>query len=171
MQDVVKDLGFLTLGTRFKRIGELLQAQTQALLAQGELHLPAAHFPLLAALDRLGPLAVSELSEAVGVSQPVVSRSLLGLQAAGLVESEGLPGDRRVRQIRLSQQGQQLVQGAKQQLWPAIEAAVAEACQALQGPLLEQLAALEAALAHKPLPQRAAEARSRSIKPARRRAA
>ena len=28
IEDVVKELGFLTLGTRFKRIGEALQAQT-----------------------------------------------------------------------------------------------------------------------------------------------
>jgi len=33
MLDVVKELGFLALGTRFKRIGESLQAQSQALLA------------------------------------------------------------------------------------------------------------------------------------------
>jgi len=84
MHDVVKELGFLTLGTRFKRIGESLQAQAQALLATNGMDMPAAHFPLLAALDRLGPLGVSELSQAVGVSQPVGSRSLLGLEANGL---------------------------------------------------------------------------------------
>jgi hypothetical protein len=46
---------FLALGTRFKRIGESLQSQAQALLASNGMDLPAAHFPLLAALDRLGP--------------------------------------------------------------------------------------------------------------------
>jgi DNA-binding MarR family transcriptional regulator len=154
--DVVKELGFLTLGTRFKRIGESLQAQAQALLASSGMDMPAAHFPLLAALDRLGPLGVGELSQAVGVSQPVVSRSLRGLQASRLVESNPVAADRRVRSIRLSRKGRELVQRAKLDLWPVIEAAVAQACEPLQGSLLDQLAALEAALGQTPLLQRAA---------------
>ena len=157
MHDVVKELGFLTLGTRLRRIGESLQAQTQELLANNGMDMPAAHFPLLAALDRLGPLGVSELSLAVGVSQPVVSRSLIGLEGTGLVESQTADADRRVRRIRLSHQGHELVQHAKQSVWPVIEAAVAQACEPLTGSLLDQLAMLEAALEHAPLKQRATE--------------
>lgn len=160
MHDVVKELGFLALGTRFKRIGESLQAQAQALLVSNGLDIPAAHFPLLAALDRLGPLGVSELSQAVGVSQPVVSRSLLGLEANGLVESTSVAADRRVRCIRLSRKGRKLVRHAKRAVWPVIEAAVAQACKPLKGSLLEQLSALEAGLEQTPLLQRAAAASS-----------
>ena len=158
MHDVVKQLGFLALGTRFKRIGEALQAQAQALLAANGVDIPAGHFPLLAALDRLGPLGVSELSQAVGVSQPVVSRSLLALEANGLVESTPVAADRRVRRIRLSRKGGELVRHAKRAVWPAIEAAVAHACKPLKGTLLDQLSALEAALAQASLLQRAAAA-------------
>lgn len=157
-QDVVKALGFLTLGTRFKRIGDALQAQAHAVLAAGGMDMPASHFPLLAALDRLGPLSVGELGQAVGVSQPVVSRSLRSLEAAGLVQSDVGSDDRRVRRIQLSRPGRQLVQRAQRDTWPAIEAAVAEACAPLRGPLLEQLEALEAQLAQAPLLQRAAAA-------------
>lgn len=158
MQDVVKELGFLSLGTRCKRIGEALQGQAQALLAAHGMDMPAAHFPLLAALDRLGPLGVSELSQAVGVSQPVVSRSLRGLEAGGLVEAVAAQEDRRVRRIRLSRQGRELVRHAKLAVWPVIEAAVAQACAELEGSLLEQLGGLEAALEQAPLLQRAAAA-------------
>jgi DNA-binding MarR family transcriptional regulator len=156
--DVVKELGFLTLGTRFRRIGDALQAQAQVMLASAGMDMPAAHFPMLAALDRLGPLNVSELAQAVGVSQPVVSRSLLGLQAAGLVDSTPMAGDRRVRSVRLSRKGLALVRRAKKTTWPAIEAAVSQACRPLSGSLLVQLAALEAALAQAPLQDRAATA-------------
>jgi hypothetical protein len=55
IEDVVKALGYLSLGTRLKRIGETLQAQTQAVLAAHGFEQPAAHFPLLATLDRLVP--------------------------------------------------------------------------------------------------------------------
>lgn len=156
VQDTVKELGFLTLGTRFRRIGESLQAQTQALMARHGIDLPAAHFPLLAALDRHGPLGVGELSAAVGVSQPVVTRSLHGLEASGLVESRSQEGDRRIRKVQLSSAGQALVARAKRDVWPVIEASVAQICAPLQGPLLEQLAALEAGLENTSLLQRAA---------------
>ena len=62
VDDVVKDLGWLTLGARFRRFGAQLQVQTQAVLAAHGVVLPAAHFPLLAALDRHGALTVGELS-------------------------------------------------------------------------------------------------------------
>jgi DNA-binding MarR family transcriptional regulator len=154
VEDVVKELGHLSLGTRLKRIGETLQAQTQALLAAHGFEQPAAYFPLLAALDRLGPLSVSELSQAVGVSQPVVTRSLRGLESDGLVRSEMSEEDRRVRRVGLSRKGRGLVQRAQCDAWPAIETAVVQACAGLNGDLLTQLAALEDALTESPLLQR-----------------
>jgi DNA-binding MarR family transcriptional regulator len=154
IEDVVKALGHLSLGTRLKRIGETLQAQTQAVLAAHGLEQPAAHFPLLAALDRLGSLSVGELSQAVGVSQPVVSRSLRGLEHDGLLQSEPHEKDARVRRVGLSRKGRAFVQRARREAWPAVEGAVAQACSGLKGELLAQLSALEDALADKPLLQR-----------------
>lgn len=156
IEDIVKELGYLTLGTRFKRIGEALQAQTQALLTEHGIDMPAAHFPLLAALDWHGALGVGELSQAVGVSQPVVTRSLKGLEDSGLVKSEAVEGDRRVRKVALSTQGQALVQRAQREVWPLIEASVAQVCAPLDGPLLAQLAALEQGLTRTSLLQRSA---------------
>jgi DNA-binding MarR family transcriptional regulator len=155
IEDVVRALGHLTLGTRLKRLGEALQAQTQAVLAAHGFTQPAAHFPLLAALHRLGPLSVGELSRAVGVSQPVVTRSLRGLEDDGLVASETGEGDRRVRRVALSRKGRALVTRAGREAWPVIEAAVRQACTGLRGDLLRQLSALEDALAEAPLVARA----------------
>lgn len=157
IEDVVKELGHLSLGTRLKRMGETLQAQTQAVLAAHGFEQPAAYFPLLAALDRLGPLSVGDLSQAVGVSQPVITRSLRGLEDDGLVQSATSAEDRRVRRVGLSRKGRGHVQRAQREAWPAIEAAVAQACAGLKGDLLAQLAALEVALAERPLHLRAQE--------------
>ena len=41
--DIVRELGHLTLGTRLKRLGERLQAQTEVLLAQAGIGMPASH--------------------------------------------------------------------------------------------------------------------------------
>src|SRR5215469_13413462 len=142
--DVVRELGYLALGTRLKRIGARLQAQAQALLDEGGVSLPASHFPMLAALARLGPLGVGELAQALGVSQPAVTRMLRRLEAEGLVQSQTTSTDRRVRPIALTRAGRQLIHRSGQLIWPRIEAAVADACSQTQG-LLAQLAALEAA--------------------------
>jgi DNA-binding MarR family transcriptional regulator len=160
VEDVVKELGYLALGTRLKRLGERLQAQTQVLLEYEGVDLPASHFPVLAALDRLGPMNVGELTEAVGVTQPGVTRLLDKLVAEGLVSSAQLAGDRRVRTITLTKSGRQLIARSKRTAWPMIEAAVADACAGPAQPLLAVLAALETALAAAPLGSRAERLRA-----------
>jgi DNA-binding MarR family transcriptional regulator len=155
VEDVVKELGYLTLGTRLKRLGERLQAQTQVLLEQAGIDLPASHFPVLAALDRLGDLNVGELTEAVGVSQPGVTRLLDKLETDGLVRSAQSADDRRVRTIALTRSGRQLLSRAKRTAWPAVEGAVADACAGPTQPLLAALTTLEEALALAPLSIRA----------------
>lgn len=81
---------------------------------------------------------------------------LENLQSDGLVTSQRLRGDRRLRPIVLTKSGRQLVARSKQLTWPRIEAAVADACAGASGPLLAQLSALEEALAAAPLHVRAA---------------
>ncbi|NWG52405.1 MAG: MarR family transcriptional regulator [Hydrogenophilaceae bacterium] len=155
-QDVVRALGHLALGTRLKRIGERLQAQTQAVLAAHGVETPAGHFPLLEALARLGPLSIGDLADALGVAQPGVTRLADKLEADGLVSSRKESVDRRVRILSLTPAGRRLVARARR-VWPRIEAAVAEACAEGRGPLLARLAALEAALDAAPLADRAQE--------------
>jgi DNA-binding MarR family transcriptional regulator len=160
VQDIVRELGYLTLGSRLKRIGERLQGQAQLVLEDSGISMPSSHFPVLAALDRLGPLSVGELAEAIGISQPAVTRMLDKLESEGLVKSNLPARDRRVRPVALTKTGAKLILRAKESVWPKIEAAVAEACAGAAGPLLAQLAALEAALAAMPLNLRVPGVRS-----------
>jgi len=162
VQDIVRELGYLTLGSRLKRIGERLQGQAQLVLEDSGISLPSSHFPLLAALDRLGPLSVGELAEAIGISQPAVTRMLDRLESEGLVKSNPPARDRRIRPVALTKAGAKLIFRAKRSVWPKIEAAVAEACAGAgaAGPLLTQLTALEAALVAMPLNLRVPGVRS-----------
>jgi len=153
--DVVKELGHLALGTRLKRLGERLQSQTQVVLEGAGIGLPASHFPILAGLDRLGQLSVGEIAEAVGMSQPGVTRMLDKLQSDGLVKSTTASGDRRVRTIALTAAGEKLVASSKRTVWPLVESAVAEACAGRAESLLPALAALEQALLDSSLNSRA----------------
>lgn len=154
-EDVVRAFGYATLGSRLKRIGEKLQAQTQVLTGEiAQTDLPTPHNPVLAALDRQGPASVGELARTLGQSQPGVTRMINRMKADGLVEALPAGADRRVSTIALTDAGRRLVARLKTTLWPAISLAVASACEDLEGPLLDQLDQLEDALSRAPLSAR-----------------
>ncbi|CDX37654.1 MarR family transcriptional regulator [Mesorhizobium sp. WSM4935] len=159
MEDILRSLGFLCLGSRMKRIGEQLQADTQRVLDRLDMRIQSSQYPLLAALDRLGPLPVGELAQSLGIAQPGVTRSVALLAELGLVEVNPSQDDQRRRIVSLSRDGRRLVDRAKRDIWPSIENAVADLCADLSGPLLSQLAAVEDRLAATPLHRRAENAK------------
>lgn len=156
IQDVVRELGYLALGTRLRRLGERLQAETQRVLEHRGVEIPAAQVPFLAALDRLGPSPIGELADAIGVSQPAATRTIGLLTEAGLVASVVDRDDLRCRRVGLSARGRAFVQAGKAVVWPEIEAAVRDVCAGHAGSFLEQLAAIEDGLAEVPLLRRVA---------------
>lgn len=160
-EDILGALGHLALGSRFKRVGERLQSETQALLANAGIDFPAAQFPVLAAIDRIGPLSIGELAAALGIAQPGVTRMIGKMEAEGIVRSTAGAEDRRIKIVSLAPVGRRLVDRAKRAAWPLIDAAVADACSGLSGPLLTQISGLEAALEAKPLNMRAVTRRGR----------
>lgn len=155
--DIVRQLGHLTLGSRLRRIGEQLQADVSRLARAEGIDVPAPFFPMLTALNRAGTMTVGEIAESLGIAQPGVTRSLAQLESMGLVNSARNKTDQRRRMISLTARGADLVARSHKDLWPRVEAAVAELCAGLRGPLLAQLDALEDELARLPLDRRAAK--------------
>jgi DNA-binding MarR family transcriptional regulator len=153
-EDVIRDLGYLALGTRLKRLGERMQAHTQRILDDHQLAIQTAQFPYLAALDRLGPTTIGDLAEAIGVSQPGATRTLAQLAEAGYVVIVTTPDDQRRKSVALTRKGRALVEAGKRDVWPLIEVAVRDLCAGLSGPLLDQLVAIEDDLAAEPLDRR-----------------
>jgi len=153
---MIRQLGYLALGTRFKRLGERLQAETQRILDEHRLSIQAAQFPFLAAIDRLGAPTIGELAEAIGVSQPGATRTLALLAEDGLVDIQTATDDQRRKLVTLTKGGERLVDRGRREAWPVIEAAVRDLCAGLSGPLLDQLAAIEDGLVARPLAQRVA---------------
>src|SRR5690242_9277068 len=114
VEDIVRTFGFLTLGTRLKRIGERLQADTQQIIDEVTAPpLQASQYPFLAAIDRLGPLSIGELAEAVGITQPGATRSLTQLVKLGVCTVRSVPTDRRRKIASLTKRGQRLVDEGK----------------------------------------------------------
>ncbi|MCT7663280.1 MarR family winged helix-turn-helix transcriptional regulator [Shinella kummerowiae] len=154
-EDIVRALGYLCLGTRLRRIGEQVQAETQRIMERMDAPLQAGQYPLLAAIDRVGPLSVGELAETLGITQPGVTRMAGLLAEAGYLTARKEKGDQRIRRLALTEEGQALIARSKQDIWPLIEAAVRNVCEPLGGSLIDQLDQLEDALAEAPLDRRA----------------
>ncbi|WP_288901323.1 MarR family transcriptional regulator [uncultured Sneathiella sp.] len=154
VDDFVRRKGYLTLGTRLKRIGDRLQADVQQLFDAEEIPVQTAHCPLLAALDDLGPLTVGDLAEALGVSQPGITRTVGQLAKQGVVRVARGRKDQRTKVVTLTEQGRMLVQRGERDVWPLIDACLAELCDNRQAPLLDQLDTLENALKDQSLFQR-----------------
>ena len=156
VEDVVRALGHLSLGTRLRRIGEQLQSETQRVLDAGGLSVQASQCPVLVAVERLGPVTVGDLALALGITQPGATRAVGLLVEAGSLEVLKSEGDARVRLVALTPAGTALVAHLRGEIWPRIDLAVADLCAPLAGPLLDQLDALEGALRDVPLPERIA---------------
>jgi DNA-binding MarR family transcriptional regulator len=154
VEDVVRALGLLPLGSRLKRVGERLHAHTQQIMEEMGVPFPAGHYPFLAALDRLGPLTIGDLADAVGITQPGATRAVSQLAKVGLVSTRPGRDDQRQRIVSLSAKGRRQVDFARREVWPRIESAVADLCGGLRGPLLDQLAAIEDGLNDAPLVRR-----------------
>lgn len=152
--DTLRELGPVLLGSRLKRLAERMQAGAARVLADAGLELPPALAPLLAALER-GPMTVGALVEAVGSSQPGVTRGAGQLVALGLVRSER-GKDQRVRTLSLTPAGEAAMARIRLLVWPRVDRAVTTLLDGLSGSLLEQIAGVEEALAAQPLDVRVA---------------
>lgn len=154
--DVLRESGTLFLGSRLKRLGERMQAGAARVIVDAGLPIQPTHMPILAALDRR-PMTVGQLVDAVGVSQPGITRGVTQLVELGLVRSD--PGDdQRRRTISLTAAGEAAIARAKMYVWPQVEQAVDVLCGGRTATLLDRIAELEAALAATPLDRLAARA-------------
>lgn len=155
MEDIVRASGYLTLGSRLKRIGERMQADVLRFTAASGVEVQPGQYPLLAALDRYGPLTVGSLATAVGFAQPGVTRNVIKLTEMGLVEMHRVHRDQRHKTVVLTAEGHRVVEHSRTHIWPQIESAVTALCDGLTGSILEQLDAIEDSLAEVPLDARA----------------
>lgn len=152
--DIIAELGPIFLGSRLKRLAERLQAGAARIIAETGLPLQPGHMGLLAALDR-SPMSVGQLVDAIGTSQPGVTRGIGQLVALGLVDRvRGT--DQRQRRLRLTAAGEAAMARIKFLIWPRVGQAMGELCAGLSGSFIDQIAALEQAIGEHPLDTRAA---------------
>ena len=156
MTDVIRDMGAGFLGSRLKRLGERMQAGAARVIASAGLEVQPAHMPLLVALDGRA-LTIGQIVQAIGISQPGVTRGIGQLMDMGLVRAE-TGSDQRHRTISLTDEGAAAVARAKLFVWPQVTEAVDRLLAGRSDELLAILTDVEEALAATPLEQLAAQA-------------
>lgn len=144
MTDVVQQMGAAFLGSRLKRLGERMQAGAARITADAGLPVQPSHMQFLAALDGQA-LTIGQLVQAVGISQPGVTRSIGQLLELGLAQSEQ-GEDQRQRTISLTPAGIAVLKRARFHVWPQVEAAVHALCGGRADAFVDRIAELEAAL-------------------------
>jgi len=162
--DILTERGHLFLGSRLKRLAERMQADVAKVAEAAGLEIQPSQYSLLATLDRHGPHTIGELTQAMQLSQPTVTRAVSRLTEMGLLEMSRLHRDQRHKTISLTAAGEAAVARSKLMVWPQIEAAVQEMLGGLSGGFLEQVAAIEARLAEQPLNLRAQAAAEAGLK-------
>lgn len=165
VDDVVRSNPHLFLGSRLRRLGERMQADVAQIVEHVGLPIHPSQYSALEALARFGPLSVGELAEATGARQPGVTRTVARLGEMGLIKVCGEGPDRRVRKATLSDKGVALMEKSHAEVWPRVEGAVRDLCDAVAPGFMEALTAIEAALDDEPLDRRALRARGLEILP------
>ncbi|MBR2270091.1 GNAT family N-acetyltransferase [Sphingobium sp.] len=153
--DVIREGGIGFLGSRLKRLGERMQAGAARVTADAGLPVQPAHMAFLAALDGEAR-TVGQLVQAIGVSQPGVTRAIGQLVDLGLVRSEQ-GEDQRQRTISLTPEGMAVLARARVHVWPPVEDAVRTLLGQGADAFMAQIIALETALAETPLDMLAAQ--------------
>lgn len=147
MTDLLEDLGALALGSRLKRLAERMQAEaSQVHDVHGDGCQPA-QFPLLAALDRYGPLTVGEAADRLGVSQPSVTRTANAMIQEGMIDTEIDAADRRQKRLSLSETGRARVARQKTYVWPGVTRAARSLLGDDTDSFLEMITRIETGLA------------------------
>lgn len=93
------------LSLRLLATGRLIERDVDALM-RAQFNSTIARFDFLSALDRHGPLTLSEVSQHLLVSNGNVTQLRARLEADGLVASEQDDNDRRVARVRLTRMGE-----------------------------------------------------------------
>jgi DNA-binding MarR family transcriptional regulator/GNAT superfamily N-acetyltransferase len=153
--DVISEQASLFLGSRLKRLAERMQADVVRVAERAGLEIQPSQYPLLVTLDRDGPQTIGALGEALGFSQPTVTRAVGRLVEMGLVDLSRRHRDQRHKTVSLTDAGQQALERSKLLVFPRVQAAVEEMTADLSGPWLDQITQLEERLTETPLDRRA----------------
>lgn len=149
----IEQLGELFLGTRLKRLSDLLYDEVDQVYQARQLDLSARTTALLFLIAQEGNSAITELAGSLGISHPAVNQMSKKLLSQGYIESRPDPEDERRRLLSLSPAGEALV-SKLQPVWRSLSHQLDAMLNQCQDKLLPAVSHLEQANRIQPLSQR-----------------
>ena len=153
--DILKDLGVIALSSRLKRLAERMQGDAANVMRALGYPTHPSQFPLLAAIDRYGPLTVNQAVKMLGVSQPAVTRILNSLVKLELLATQFDETDKRQKIITLTDEGKKTVAAMKRDLWRQVGGGAKSLLEDMEPDFLDQISKIEAKLDETSLEERA----------------
>ncbi len=141
--DAIAELGELALASRLRRLSELMMREASELYGELGVDFQARWFALFHTLHRRGPMSVTQLGEALGLSHPAVGKIAEPLIRRGLVRQRKDPGDERRRLLSLTPSGTRL-RDSLEPVWEQIRGAARELLDEAGVDLLSDLRKVEA---------------------------
>ncbi len=124
--DFIKELGYLAIATRMKRLTDLFMRGAIEVYQSFDIDFEPRWFALFYLLHSRGEsLSISEVSQSLRMSHPAVIQISQMLVKKNLVESFQDEGDRRIRRLRLTDKGREMA-SALQPIWNDFEIATAK---------------------------------------------
>jgi DNA-binding MarR family transcriptional regulator len=101
--------------TEVSRVRRAVLQLARRLRQQASAGVTPSQLALLGSLERRGPLTLSELADAEGISAPAVSRTVRFLEEEALVQREAVEDDRRAARIRMTPRAKRILAGIRSQ--------------------------------------------------------
>jgi N-acetylglutamate synthase-like GNAT family acetyltransferase/DNA-binding transcriptional ArsR family regulator len=153
--DILSQEGYLFLGSRLKRISDnLLSDAAKIVHSEGFLNLYPSHMAIIGVLSRGESIAISQLAQNLGLTQPSITRSVNTLRKLNIIEITYAPKDSRKKLLSLSENGIEIAHKLRVEIWHYIELVIQEIVGHGQTDLLKNLDIIEAALTKKSLYER-----------------
>ena len=118
MTDIIEKLGYLSSGSRLRRIYEKLQIDGDKAYKEAEINFKASWFPVYYVLAQSpAPQTVMGITNKISFSHITVKNIVKELEKEGLVEIAPNPDDKRSKLIQLSNSGQKLLKQLEPLWW------------------------------------------------------
>ena len=155
--DLIKSLGELAVGSRLKRLSDLIMKDGIRIYQSNGIDFQPKWFPVFYALSQNPRMGVTQIAQELGLAHPTVSQTIKELESRGLVKSRQSREDARKREISLSKEGIELVP-QMEPLWRDISNALYKVMTKSENNLLAAVEELEKKLDEKGFCDRVEEA-------------
>ncbi len=151
--DYLKTLGSLSLGSRTKRLSDLLMQQVEAIYQQQGIALHPSFFPLFMLIAKEGPVSVTQAATRLSVSHPAISKMTKKMIQAGLLIKQPSPDDQRVSVLVFTEKSIAISHQAEP-IWQQIQWHLEQIQEQQQHPLLAAIEEFELSLQRLSLTER-----------------